>query len=320
MDPPIGVFPPHTTVTQAIEKIRSLVKRAFITYGFVTDADGRLIGVLVMRELMLARPDQTLDELILRNPFYLNPQMPLMEAMKAVIVRHYPVYPVCDDAGRLVGLVRGQTLFEKQAIDISAQAGSMVGVEKEERLATHWSRSLKYRHPWLQINLMTAFVTGAVVSVFSGTINHSIVLAAFLPILASQASNTGCQALAVVLRGFTLGEFHKKKAAQLVIKEGFVGLLNGVLVGVVAAAGMFIFSSLQAAGSSPTDKKLMLSMVIFVAVTFSCMVAGVAGAIVPMAFELLGFDPVTASSIFLTTATDITSMGTMLALATLLVR
>jgi magnesium transporter len=320
MDPPVGVFPPEMAVAAAIEQIRELVKRAFITYGFVTDGEGKLLGILVMRELMLASPEQILDQLILRSPFYLRPEMPLMDAMKAVLARHYPVYPVCDENGRLIGLVRGQSLFEKQAIEISAQAGAMVGVEKEERLATSWQRSLKYRHPWLQINLTTAFITGAVVSGFSDTINRSIVLAAFLPILASQASNTGCQALAVVLRGFTLGEFEKKDAKRLVAKEGLVGLLNGMLVGIIAAFGMFIFSSLQKGNPAPLEKKLVLSAVIWVAVSVSCMVAGIAGAIVPMILESLGFDPVTASSIFLTTATDVTSMGTMLALASWLVR
>lgn len=319
MDPPIGVLPPDMTVPEAIEEIRRLVKRAFITYGFVTDSEGKLLGVLVMRELLLARPDQNVNDLILRNPFYLKPEMTLMEAMRSVLARHYPVYPVCNEAGQLIGLVRGQTMFEKQAIEISAQAGSMVGVEKEERLATSWAQSLRYRHPWLQINLITAFITGAVVSSFSDTINRSIVLAAFLPILASQASNTGCQALAVVLRGFTLGEFDKRKSKRLIIKEGWVGLLNGALVGVLAAAGMFVFSSLQKPGVMPVEKRLMLSLVIFVAVVLSCMVAGIAGAIVPMILEAFGFDPVTASSIFLTTATDVTSMGAMLALAKLLV-
>jgi magnesium transporter len=320
MDPPVGVFPPDMAVPAAIEQIRELVKRAFITYGFVTDGEGKLQGILVMRELMLASPEQILDQLILRSPFYLRPEMPLMDAMKAVLSRHYPVYPVCDETGRLIGLVRGQSLFEKQAIEISAQAGAMVGVEKEERLTTSWQRSLKYRHPWLQINLTTAFITGAVVSGFSDTINRSIVLAAFLPILASQASNTGCQALAVVLRGFTLGEFDKKNAKRLVAKEGLVGLLNGMLVGIIASLGMFIFSSLQKSNPAPLEKKLVLSAVIWVAVSVSCMVAGISGAIVPMILEKLGFDPVTASSIFLTTATDVTSMGTMLALASWLVR
>jgi len=90
--------------------------------------------------------------------------MSLVEAMREVVTRHYPVYPVCEEDGTLVGQVRGQVLFEQQAFEISAQAGAMVGVESEERLATPLLRSFKFRHPWLQINLLTVFITAAVVA------------------------------------------------------------------------------------------------------------------------------------------------------------
>ena len=100
---------------------------------------------------------------MIASPFFLRPEMELVDAMKEVVTRHYPVYPVCDDQQRLLGMVKGQVLFEQQAFEISAQAGSMVGVEKEERLATPWQRSFKSRHPWLQLNLLTAFVAAAVV-------------------------------------------------------------------------------------------------------------------------------------------------------------
>jgi magnesium transporter len=130
------------------------------------------------------------------------------------------VYPVCDADGRLVGTVRGRSLFEVQALEISAQAGAMVGVEKEERLATPWPRSLRFRHPWLQLNLFTAFLAAAVVGLFQGTINRLVVLAVFLPVLAGQSGNTGCQALAVTLRGLTLGELRPAPRAVLVAKEG----------------------------------------------------------------------------------------------------
>ena len=110
--------------------------------------------------------------------------------------------------------MRGQTLFEQQAFEISAQAGTMVGVEKEERLGTPWLRSLKFRHPWLQLNLLTAFLAAAVVGMFQDTIDQLVVLAVFLPVLAGQSGNTGCQALAVVLRGITLGELDREPGAQ----------------------------------------------------------------------------------------------------------
>src|SRR5690606_35348338 len=104
----------------------------FVTYGFIVDADGRLIGVITMRDLLFSERSQRLDEIMLANVFALEVEMPLIDAMKRTLDRHYPVYPVVESDGRLVGLVRGQQMFEQQAVELSAQAGSMVGVTKEE--------------------------------------------------------------------------------------------------------------------------------------------------------------------------------------------
>ena len=135
--------------------------------------------------------------------------------------------------------MRGSSLFEEQAIEISLQAGTMVGVDKEERLATPWARSLKFRHPWLQLNLLTAFLAAAVVGVFQGTIDRLVILAMFLPVRAGQSGNTCCQALAVTLRGITLGELKAGEGRRLVTKEALLGALNGAFTGLVAALGMF---------------------------------------------------------------------------------
>jgi magnesium transporter len=314
MEPPLGVFHPETTIGQAIDDLRTLVKRAFITYLFVTDAGERLVGVVVMRELLLGERSQRLDEIMLREPFFLTPDMKLTDAMRSVLNRHYPVYPVCEADCRLVGLVRGQTIFEAQAVEISAQPGSMVGVEKEERLSTPWARSLKFRHPWLQLNLLTAFVAAGVVGFFQDTIDQIVVLAVFLPVLAGQSGNTGCQALAVALRGMTLGELGPGRERMLVFKEGLLGLLNGALVGLTAGAGMYLF-----ARSQGNPDAFLLGLIVAMAMTASCVISGVAGALVPMTLRRLGADPATASSIFLTTATDVASMGIFLGLATLLI-
>jgi len=211
--------------------------------------------------------------------------------------------------------VRGQSMFEEQAYEISAQAGRMVGVDKEERLTTPWARSLRFRHPWLQLNLLTAFIAAAVVGLFQDTIDRIVILAAFLPVLAGQSGNTGCQALAVALRGMTLGELQPGTERALVLKEGFLGLLNGTMVGLTAALGMYVAARAQ---SNPAA--LILAVIVFCAMIGSCVVSGIAGALIPLTLRRLGADPATASSIFLTTATDVASMGLFLTLATLLVR
>ena len=318
MDPPIGLFREEVTVGEAIDQLRELVKKAFITYGFVVGADNELKGVVVMRDMLLADPQTTLSQLMIRSAFALNPKMPLMDAMKVVLNKHFPVYPVCED-GKLVGLVRGQNLFERQAIEISAQAGAMVGVDKEERLATPWVRSLIFRHPWLQLNLLTAFIAAAVVGFFQDTIDRIVILAVFLPVLAGQSGNTGCQALAVTLRAMTLGEFKDGKGKLAITKEALLGLFNGMLVGVTAGIGMFVVSSMQVDAEVAGPSPLMLGLIVFIAMTASCILSGISGVLVPLTLKRLGADPATASSIFLTTATDVCSMGLFLGLASVLV-
>ena len=252
---------------------------------------------------------------MLRDVFTLAPQTPLDEAMKLVLDRHYPVYPVCDASRRLLGLVRGQALFQEQAIEITAQVGTTFGVEKEERLSTPIGHSFKYRHPWLQLNLLTAFAAGAVVAAFQDTVDRLVILALFLPILAGQSGNTGCQALAVTLRGMTLGELKTGKGRALVSKEAWLGLYNGSLTGLVAGAGMYAVGLYQ---GSPDA--LVLGVVVWLALVGACVVSGICGAMIPLTLKRFGLDPATASSIFLTTATDVVSMGMLLGLATLLVR
>ena len=311
---PRAVFRPDISVRDTIEQLRPLVRTAFITYGYVTDEDGKLLGIITMRDLLFADDQVPLESVMLRNAFTLKPDLQLADAMKLVLDRHYPVYPVCDDNGKLLGLVRGQTMFEEQAFEITAQVGSMVGVEKEERLATPLPNSFKFRHPWLQINLATAFVAGAVVAIFQDTVDRLVILALFLPVLAGQSGNTGCQALAVTLRGMTLGELKAGAERVLVIKEASLGALNGAFTGVVAALGMYIVATFQ-----HNPNALMLSLVVWIALVGSCVASGISGAMVPLTLKRFGFDPATASSIFLTTATDVVSMGLLLGLASLLI-
>jgi magnesium transporter len=313
METPLAVFLPQQTVGEAIETIRELVRQAFITYAWVLEADGKLVGVITMRDLLFSDKSATLGEVMLKQVFALKAKMPLLDAMKLTLDKHYPVYPVVDDEGRLRGTVRGQRMFEAQAVELSAQAGAMVGVTKEERLATPWGRSLLFRHPWLQLNLLTAFVAAFVVGLFEGTLQKIVLLAVFLPVLAGQSGNTGCQALAVTLRGMTLGELKPGGTPAAVVKEGILGLCNGALVGVSAGAGMFVYAWMQG-----NPQAWMLAAVTWLAMVVACVISGISGVLVPTALQRMGADPATASSIFLTTATDVVSMGSFLGLATLL--
>lgn len=313
MSPPVGVFRRDMTVAETIEQLREMTRAAFITYGYITDEAGKLEGLVVMRDMLLATPETKLGDIMLQNVFALQETTPLGDALKAALARHYPVYPVTNSEGVLKGLIRGEELFAEQLVEVSAQPGQMVGVEKEERLATPLIRSLMLRHPWLQINLLTAFLAAAVVGMFEDTLAQLVILAVFLPVMAGQTGNTGCQALAVTLRGMTLGELRPDVVTRLIAKETLLGVCNGALVGITAGIGMFFYATQQGEA-----QPWLMAVVVAVAMISSCTVAGLSGALIPLALKRLGADPATASSIFLTTASDIASMGVFLTLATVL--
>ena len=309
-----GVVKSGTTVQQAIDLLRESESVSDITYLFVVDETEKLLGLVVMRDLLLAELGQSVDDIMVRRPFTLSPAMDIGDAIRAAVRRHYPVYPVVGADGKLLGSVRGWRLAERQAIEISAQAGRMVGVTEEQVDTPLWE-AFRKRHIWLQVNLITAFLAGWVVSMFEGTITQIVVLAAFLPILAGQSGNTGCQALAISLRGLTLGNFDQIPRRTLLFKEGALGALNGLGTGLVAALAMWFYAGSGSSGGNP----LMLGLVILLAMVGACVSSGLSGVMIPITLRKFGFDPATASSIFLTTVTDIVGMGLMLLLATTLV-
>lgn len=315
MEAPLSMFRPDMTVGEAVEALRPLVRTALVTYVYVVGADGKLEGLVTMRDLLFNERDRRLDDVMLKDPFALKPELSVPEAMKLTVNRHYPQYPVCDEQGRLVGLVRGAALFELEAFEITAQAGSMVGVEKEERIATSIKQSFKFRNPWLLINLLTAFAAGGVVAIFQGTLDKLVILATFLPVLAGQSGNTGCQALAVTVRGITLGDVKPGGGKALVSKEALLGFANGTVTGVLCGIAMYLF-----AWSQSSSHAFLLGLVVTLAMIGSCAISGISGAVVPLALKRFGFDPATASSIFVTTATDVASMGLLLGLAALMIR
>ncbi|HET7670875.1 MAG TPA: magnesium transporter, partial [Burkholderiales bacterium] len=156
---------------------------------------------------------------------------------------------------------------------------------------------------------------GAVVAIFQGTLDKLVILATFLPVLAGQSGNTGCQALAVTVRGITLGDIKPDGSRHLITKEALLGLANGAVTGILCGIAMYWLAVSQ---SSP--HAFMLGLVVTLAMLGSCAISGVSGALVPLALKKMKFDPATASSIFVTTATDVASMGLLLGLAAVMIR
>ncbi|SFD14576.1 magnesium transporter [Thiohalospira halophila DSM 15071] len=313
MTPVPAVLPASHTVAESLAFLVKSSDLQEISYIFVTEAE-RLVGVVGMRELLLAKPSETLADIMIANPFAFQADTPIHEAIGEVLYRHYPLYPVVDDAQRILGVVHGWKLYERIASELSGQAGAQYGVDKEEQVSTSVLSSFRMRHPWLLVNLATAFAAAVVVGAFEDTITRIVALAVFLPVLAGQSGNTGAQALAITLRGMTLGQLRDYPVGKLLRKEILLGALNGVIVGLIAGVVMFIYAVM-----TNSIEPLLLGLVIVIAMTGACIGSGIFGVMVPLTLKRFGADPATASSIFLTTFTDILGMGLMLFLATALV-
>jgi len=240
-----------------------------------------------------------------------NYSIALEQKVKEVESSHELISRQSDEVKRLYDELVAE---HKRSIELSAQPGVMVGVEKEERVTTPWPRSMRLRHPWLQFNLFTSLLGGSMVLLFHDTINRLLILAVFVPILISQTNNTGGQTLAITLRGLALGDLKTGREKALIIKEALLGLLNGVFVGLVAAVAMYAAATLMHLAIAP-----ILSVVVFLAMTGSCVFSSISGAIVPLMLKKYGADPATASTIVLNTISGAAALLLLFGLATVMV-
>ncbi|HEX8409502.1 MAG TPA: magnesium transporter, partial [Thermoanaerobaculia bacterium] len=214
--------------------------------------------------------------------------------------------PVVDMQNTLVGVVTVDDVLDVIQEQAEEDLLHLAGVAISERVTTPARETWKTRFPWLAVNLVTAFAAASVVGAFSKTIEKWTVLAAFMPIVAGMGGNAGTQTLTVFVRALALGEVDWNSGLRPIWKELLVGLANGILIGTIAAT---------IAGFATGD--WILSLILLAAMTVNLVIAGVAGGFVPLILERLGFDPAVASSIFVTTFTDVGGFFSFLGLATL---
>ena len=305
MDTHIVTFYPHQTVQEVLERLRNIGDRRVIN-PYVIDAEGHLLGKVFIQRIAISQPEVTLEEL-LEPTVRVEAMSPAEEAVAAFEQGNIINLPVVDIHNYLLGIIRSDTLIAETQKDASEDALAMFGAGREERaLSSPWL-AVRKRLPWLQINLVTAFLAASIVGIFEDVIAQVTVLAVFLPVVAGQSGNTGSQALAVTIRGLALREIQPRQWWQICRKEIVVGLVNGVAVALTTALVAYFWAS-----------SLGIALVIGSSMILSMIIASFSGAVVPIVLKSLGQDPAQSSSIVLTTVTDIMGFLSFLGLATLL--
>ena len=305
MEPQITTISEDLTASQAVATLRR-AKRHTLYYLYVTDRDGRLAGVLNMRELLLAAPRDPIAPLVHREVVTVPATMTREEVTELVRQRRFVALPVVDSDGFLLGVVKPDEILEALQEEAFGDLQKMVGAGEDERALSPVSMVVRKRLPWLYVNLLTAFLAAAVVGLFEATIQQVTALAVLLPVVAGQGGNTGAQALAVVMRGLALRELVPGTTRSLLVKEVLGALLNGIGVAVATGAAVYLW-----------DGRLGLVLIISLAMIVNMTAAGLAGAVIPLALRAAGRDPAQSASIFLTTVTDVVGFAAFLGFAVL---
>jgi magnesium transporter len=313
MEPRVASLSIDFTVQQTIAAIRKAPREA-LHYLYVTQRDGKLIGVLSMRDLLLASSRDPIEPLVRGNVVSVPDTMDSEEVVELMTDTGYLALPVVDFDGRLVGVVKHSEALQAGQEAAFEDLQKIVGAGADERALSPVAMVVKSRLPWLYVNLVTAFMAAAVIGFFEGIIAKVAALAVLLPVVAGQGGNTGSQSLAVVMRGLALREIIPGVKKRVIVKELVGGLVNGVAVSIVTAAAVFAWR--MTTGDS-TQAGLGLSLVIGLAMIVNMAAAALAGAIIPLILRALGRDPAQSSAIFLTTVTDIVGFASFLGFASL---
>jgi magnesium transporter len=308
MDSTISTFRRDATAGAALNQLRSDGMRTARSL-FLVDDSQRLTGLVPLAEVALASPDSELGALERPIVAVVRPVDPLEVVADAFSEGNVLDLPVIDLDGVFLGAVTHDDLAHTIQEDATLSMQTMVGASKEERALSSPLFAVRKRMPWLQINLVTAFMAAAVVGVFEQTIAQVTALAVLLPVVAGQSGNTGAQALAITMRGLALREITTRQWARVMRKEVAAGFLNGLAIALTCGLGVYAWS-----------QSIGLVAVICISMVLAMVSAGFAGALSPIVLTRLGQDPASSSSIILTTITDIAGFFSFLGIATLLIQ
>ena len=308
MNTEVLILDENLSADQAIKQLREDIEDKEIPYyAYIVGYFHNLKGVLSLRDLLLLPPGISLEIAVGRQDLItVTYDTPKEEVARLISHYNFMALPVVDYEGRLIGVISHDDIIDVIQDIASEDLLGMVGAGQDESVDTPWRDSVRMRLPWLLVNLVNSALSASVVYLFDGSITQMAILAVFMPMVANQAGNTGQQALAVIIRQLAFDRFEKGKALEAVMREVKIGLINGCILGVIAAAASALFT-----------QNITLGLVMGAALLLDMLLGALAGAGIPLVLKRIGRDPAQASSIFLTALTDGAGFFLFLGLATL---
>ena len=296
-----------------------------INYLYVTDTKEKLVGIVSLRDLVFAPPRSKVKDVMDAEVEFVRVDDDQEEVVRRFEHYHYLGLPVLDEHGTLMGVIKSDDVLSVAVEEATEDMQKMVGLSGEERTLTPWRQSFRRRLPWLLINLLTACLAGAVVGIFEGTIAQFAILAIFLPIIAGQGGNAGMQTTTVIIRDMALGELSPGDGRKALVKELVLGLFNGLAIGMVGGfvglvVGQF-FAGIEAPDAAGnmvakfTQEPWKLGAVVGAAMMLNQITAALFGVLIPYGLKFFRLDPALASSILITTVTDVAGFFYLLMLA-----
>jgi magnesium transporter len=299
-------LPPQTTAQGAIDKIRQRGELETFFYLYVVDAAGKLVGVVPIRNLVVAPHNRTLGEMMIADPIKAEVTMDQEEAARLVSRYELLALPIVDQDGHLEGIITVDDVIDIIDEEATEDMYKMAGLEEEDRVFTPVGRSIRLRLPWMILNLLTAFLAAFVVGLFESTIGKVVALATFMPIVAGMGGNGLTQTITVMVRAIALNELEFSSAWQAVSKQVMVNLVIALVTGTVIAAVAFWWKA-----------NLYLGLVLALAMVLNLgLIAGLFGALIPLTLKWLKLDPAVGSAVIGTTFTDVFGFLSFLGLAT----
>ncbi len=298
----------NMTIKAAMVKIKNIApKTEVIESIFVIDSKRELIGIADLRDILISNDDVILKDIADKEYISVEPETDQEEVSMLVSKYDLKVIPVLDKRKALIGIITVDDIIDVIEEEHTEDMYGLAGVSKEENLDSSINESIKLRLPWLIINLFTAFLAAAIIKIFESTIEQVVALSATMSIVTGMGGNAGTQTLSIMVRSIAIGDINGKQKIKLIMKEVGLGLINGSITGLITGIIVYFMYG-----------NIYLGVIIFLAMIANLMISGFFGIIIPLVLMKCKADPALASSIFLTTATDVLGFFVFLGLAHLM--